>query len=57
MVRWNTGTLNGMKKVQEMVRSGGNWLDHEDWARSTLPDTLYGNVLSLDKSPVNSGSP
>ena len=30
-------------------------LDHEDWAGSTLPDTSYGNVLSLDESPVNIG--
>ena len=55
MVWWNTGAQNGMKKVQEMVRSEGNGLDHEDWARSTLPDTLFGKVLSLDESPVNIG--
>jgi hypothetical protein len=36
-----------------MVRSGDDRLDHEDWARSTLPDKLYGNILSLDESPVN----
>ena len=39
IVRWNTGAQNGTKKIQELARSGGNRLDHEDWAGSTLPDT------------------
>ena len=51
MVRWNNGVENVTESVQEMVRSGGDQLDQEDWATWML----YGNILFLDGSPFNIG--
>ena len=45
MVRWNTGVQNNMMDLQETVRSGGDKLDGENWAKSTPMDTSCEEII------------